>query len=554
MPDISPTPKKRGRFPKNKEIETNSSSSPSYENNSYINYQASYQDVTTNLFGSNFCSAYSNKTIESIVANPMNDNEQVRHMAKLIYNSNGIVTNVIDYMVAMPTLDKIIIPHGTSKTKIKKNKKKMLWTLQTIKDKEFIRDCIFRDANEGICFYYCEVAKSINDKSKTLSDYDIQKITEINNINDMGINISMISLPSDYCKIVGIKNSSYVIAFNLDYFSDCVGDSIERKLKKYPKEIRDGYIARNVKSDNNNWLILDNKKTIVHKIRSSKDEPWGRPLVLAALKNILYSDYFTETKRNVLDEVNNKIVYETFPEGKEKGLCALSDTQQKNQHNTVKTAVMQKNSRGGTSFFSVAAGTKLDSLDVQTNIFDEKNEKDLTDKIATDLGFAASLLNGSSSGNYSTQQNNLQLIMSEVFSWIEGISSELNKVINENIIKDKVNYMEVYYLPCSLVNRKEFINQMKDLYTLGHGSLQAWIASTGFSVDAYVALMNQETDEQWDLKYKPHPTSFTISDSADKSNPNNNIGGRPEEDNPTNQQTIQSKTNGSDNQLKPSQS
>ena len=554
MSDISPTPKKRGRPPKNKKIETNSSSSPSYENNSYVNYQASYQDVTTNLFGSNFFSAYSNKDIESIVANPMSDNEQARHMAKLIYNSNGIVTNVIDYMVAMPTLDKIIISHGTSKTKIKKNKERMLWALQTIKDKEFLRDCIFRDANEGICFYYCEVAKSINDKSKTLSDYDIQKITEINNINDMDINISMISLPADYCKIVGIKNSSYVIAFNLDYFSDYVGDSIERKLKKYPKEIRDGYMARNAKSDSNNWIVLDNKKTIVHKIRSSKDEPWGRPIVLAALKNILYSDYFTETKRNVLDELNNKIIYQTFPEGEKKGQCSLTDSQQRNQHNTVKTAVMQKNSRGGTSFFSVAAGTKLDTLDVQTSIFDEKNEKDLTDKIATDLGFAVSLLNGSSTGNYSTQQNNLQLVMSEVFSWIEGISSELNKVINENIIKDKTNYVEVYYLPCSLVNRKEFISQMKELYTLGHGSLQAWIASTGFSVDAYVSLMNQETDEQWDLKYKPHPTSFTISSSADKSNPNNNIGGRPEEDNPTNQQTIQSKTNGSNNQLKPSQS
>ena len=67
----------------------------------------------------------------------------------------------------------------------------------------------------------------------------------------------------------------------------------------------------------------------------------------------------------------------------------------------------------------------------------KRTKKDLTDKIATDLGFAASLLNGSSSGNYSTQQNNLQLVVSEIFEWVEGISLELNKVINENIIKDK---------------------------------------------------------------------------------------------------------------------
>ena len=47
--------------------------------------------------------------IEKMVADPMNHNEQLRHLCRMIYNSNGIVTNVIDYMKAMPTLDKIVI-------------------------------------------------------------------------------------------------------------------------------------------------------------------------------------------------------------------------------------------------------------------------------------------------------------------------------------------------------------------------------------------------------------------------------------------------------------
>jgi hypothetical protein len=470
-------------------------------------------------------------------------------MSKLIYNSNGILTNVIDYMVAIPTLDKVIIPHGTVKTKVKKNKSTTEWALRTIKDKEFIRDCLFRDANEGICFYYCEVAKTINSKENTLSDYEIDQITEINEISEFGLNISMISLPTEYCKIVGIKNSSYVIAFDLDYFSDLVGDTIERKLKKYPKEIRDGYYNRQKDSNMKNWLILDNNKTIVHKIRSSKDEPWGRPLVLAALKNILYSDYFTETKRNVLDELNNKVVYQTFPEGKEKGTSALTEKQQKTQHESVKGAVMTKNSKGGTTFISLAAGTKLESLVTATTIFDEKNEKDLVDKIATDLGFAASLLNGSSTGNYSTQQNNLQLVISEVFSWIEGITYELNKVINANIIKDKDNYMEVYYLPCSLVNRKEFFDFMKELYGTAKGSLSMLIASTGVNVDAYLSVLDYETENDFENKYPVHQTSFTISKGSE-----NLDGGAPENNNPTNPQSIQTKSNGSNNQPKPSTS
>ena len=110
--------------------------------------------------------------------------------------------------------------------------------------------------------------------------------------------------------------------------------------------------------------------------------------------------------------------------------------------------------------------------------------------------------------------------------------------------KTKKNYVEVYYLPCSLINKTEFINQMKDLYTLGSGSLQAWIAATGFSVQAYMELMNQEVDEEWDIKYKPSPDLIYHLPSDE--------GGRPSVDNPTNQSTIQSKSNNANKQAKPS--
>ena len=209
----------------------------------------------------------------------------------------------------------------------------------------------------------------------------------------------------DYTRIVGIKNNSYVVAFNLDFFTDANGEDTEKKLRKYPEEIRKAYQNRRDGKTTGNWVILDNTKTIVHKIRSSRSEKYGRPLVLAAINDILYSDYFTATKRNVLGEINNKVIYQTFPEGQNKGTSSLTQKQQEKQHETVKTGIMQKNNRGGTSFFSVAAGTKLNALDVSnTDIFDQKYESNLGDKVALDLGIAASLLNGVGSGSYSAQQ------------------------------------------------------------------------------------------------------------------------------------------------------
>lgn len=528
--------KKRGR-PK-KVVETNSAQSHSdtHEFNSYSNNY----DLTT-AFSFNISKMYFAEQIQTLIADPIENNETLRHLSRQIYNSNGIVTNTIDYMTALPTLDRVLVSKGKDEEQNRNDKESVQQALDVIKDKEFIRDALNKGMIDGTAFYYCEIAKPMVDNTKFLSDYEVESICEINSLD---FNISIISLPTDYCRICGIKNSSYVIAFDLKYFDNCDGEKLERKLKKYPKEIRDGYYEYIKVKNGNAWIILNNTKTIVHKIRSSKDEKWGRPLTLAAIPDILYSNYFVDTKRNVLQDINNNIFVQTFPEGKEKGTSALTGKQQEQQHNDVKNAIVHKNQRNAVSVVSVAAGTKLDKIKVDDSIFDEKNESSLRDDIATDLGFGASLLNASSSGNYSTQQNNLELVSAQIFSWIEQITYELNKVFNSHIVKDKNNRIEIVYLPITLVNRSKFVGYMKDLYLSGCGSLQAWISSTGMNIEAYLSLMNMEIEENWSEKYKPHATSFTMS--------NDTKGGRPENTDSTNSNTIQSKTSNSNAQPKPS--
>jgi hypothetical protein len=542
-------PKKRGRPPKNESSEINSvitNKSNTYEFNSYYH---SFDSI----FGSNFLSSYDIKQITAYVKNPMENIESIRELAWSVYNSSGIVTNTIDYMVSLPTLDKVVVKKSKTK-KAEENKKKMIEVLNMIGHKEFMRDCLFSDAIEGMVIYYCETAEIPKNKfSKTMSDYDVQSVSEINESNEqnsLNMNISMVSLPLSHCKIVGLKNSSFVVAFDLKYFDNCEGESREKKLLKYPKEIRDGYANNQNNTSSNSWLILDNTRTVVHKIRSKRNEVYGRPLVLAALNNILYSDYFIETKRNVLSEINNRIYYQTFPEGKEKGTSSLSSKQQEDQHNAVKGAVLNRSNKSGTSFFSVAAGTKLDEIKVDTDIFDEKNEGNLTDSIATDLGFGASLLNASSSGNYSSQQNNLELIFAEVMTWIEGLQKELNKVLSAHVIKDENNKVEVYYLPVSLVNRDKTVKYMGDLYARGKGSLQAWVATTGWDVEAYISLMDEELEKDFENIYPTHKTSFTLKSEED-ANPSDwdQSGGRPTKDS-NNDNTLKNKTSGGNNRPK----
>lgn len=531
-------------------VETNTEqSSPTtesnYEFNSYFG-TVPMSELDT-IFGCSISTAFTPEEIKLIIKDPIVNHSLTRKLAMFVYNSEGVVTNAIDYMVSLPCLDRVV--YGKKrlfhKNKLNNNKDLMLSTLDSINDKKFIRDVLFTDMNEGTSFYYFETTSKQVDRTKFMRDYDVENIMEI---CDLGLNAVMIPLPYEYCKIVGRKNGRNVIAFNLRYFDDFTGEDKKKKLRKYPLEISNAYSEwEKGNKSSSNWVVLNNDHTIAHKIKCKISEPWGRPLAIAAISDILYQDEFVDTKRNVLREINSQVVVQTFPEGKDKGTCALTKTQQQDQHDKVKQAVMTKNNRGGTTFVSVAAGTKLDSLDISnTDIFDEKNERDLTDKIALDLGMAASLLNGSGSGNYSSQQNNLELINAQIYTWIQEIQSELNYVINACIIKDKKNKVEVYYLPTSLVNRKSFFEMMKSLYLEASGSLTFLIASTGVNPEVYFNILDEELENKIFDKYLPHQTAFT------QSNKTSNKGGRPENTDPTNESTIQTKANDANNQPKPS--
>lgn len=501
--------------------------------NEFNSYKSS-MEYSNYYFGLNIFDFYTPEQLASLVKDPMGNNKILRDISLILYGTNGVYTNTVDYMVAMPTLDRVVVPHGSGTLKKKQNKELMESTLRHIKDKEIIRDALLKGMVEGVAFYYFETTSYPQSNKKMMTDYDVESIVEI---NELGINASVISLPVDYTKIVGIKNSSYVIAFNLDYFNIAEGEPTEKRLRKYPKEIRDAYIARrkHTTTEHGNWVVLDNTKTIVHKIRSKRDEKYGRPLVLAAISDILYSDYFTQTKRNVLDEINNRIIYQTFPEGKDKGTSALTKQQQQHQHDSVKGAVMNKNNRGGISFFSIAAGTKINSIDASnTDIFDDKYESNLSNKISMDMGIAGALLNGVGSGSYAAQEQNLELITAQIFQWIEQIAEEFNKCISANIINDNKNWVECRYLPITHVNKAKMVGYAKDLYLQGKGSLSLWASTCGISPDIFFALLDQELEDDVENKYPVHKTSYTLS--------NNDSVGRPVTDNPS-ESTIASRAN-----------
>ena len=517
------------------------------EENTYKDYEFNtyFSSYPVNLFGLNISELYDAETIKNLIKDPMSNRDVLRDLCETIYNSNGIVTNVIDYMVSLPTLDYVAIAYGETPSSKERAKKITATFLKTIRHKEVVRDIIRSVLVGGDYYGYCDFGDRPLNEIPALSDFAVRSIGEIN--ADTVSNASIITLPVKYCKIVGYKNSAPIIAFNLDYFRSEGNESADSKIRKYPKEIRDAFQQyTNKKGASGQWHKLRTENTIAIKYRASRLEPYGRPLPLAALANVLYQDEFVATKRGIMDEFRSRVYYETFPESDKKGISTLSEPQQKKQHEALRDAFQGKGAKKRINFISLAAGTKLDSVKMDgMEILDEKYENNLRNDIAGDMGFAGALLSGAGeNASYSSMEMNARLISSQIFQLVEMIAEELNKCLNANLIRSAANAVEVYYLPITYINRKEMADMARQLYLEGRGSLFYWAAATGLKPDAFMAMVMEEKDLKLDEILPIHQTSYTQS--------GNNEGGRPSVENPTSPSTIQTKARNSNEQPKPS--
>lgn len=553
-------------MPEQKNVKRNSASKK-YYNKVTVAKKDGEGNLETNAFGYNTSlpyiysvlgdyidsSPHSIKDIRLYSRNPQFYNSELRNLAWWAYNTNGSVKSAVNYICSMHTLDKVIVCKTRYKGKNRpenfdKNRQRMLDVLDKIGYKQHIRDNLMKNANDGTAFYYFETNTRRTFNRKFLSDYEIANIVEI---NDFDLKASIIPLPIDWCRICGRHDNHYIGAFNLRYFDQFNEEERKSRLRSMPKEIRDGW--QKYTSENrihSPWLILNSNKTIITKVNASINQPWGVPMAVTAFDDILYAEYFINTKRAVLDNVNNQIIYMTFPEGKEKGTSSLSRNQQEDQHNKVRDAITNRTSKSGISFFSLASGTKLNKMDVDIGIFDEKNESSIKNNVPSDLGISSASLDGNTKGNFATASLNLELVASHVYTWIENFVKELNKCINANIICDPTCIVDCYVLPTTFANRDKQVQYMKELYSQGKGSLIAWISATGFDADAYISLLDYELELGIEDKYPVHATSYTMSGKND-SKDNSSVGRTPI-DNPTNENTIKSQSSDSNSNPKPS--
>ena len=502
---------------------------------------------------------YSLSQIEEIISHPQDYPMAARRLGKWAYDTDGAIKSGVNKMSTSHYLSYVLFnPNSNDSESVVHNKEKFNCALRKIRYKNFIRDCIKKVAIEGTAYYYFEVRKTNSDIGKYMSDTDVSFVREINGLNRLSDEINLYSLPFEYCQIVSRRNGVPIIAFNVKYFIEqCTSDvEIKRQLSTMPLEIVKAFEKwHKTGNEGKSWVVLDWRKTIYITNGSTDRDKWGVPLALTSLDEIMYANYFTDTKRGVLSNINNNLVYETFPiRGDGSGKSTLTDAQQREQHNALKSAVTQKSNSQRTAVLSLAAGTQLNNLKIDTSLFDEKNEKSIKDNIAESLGFSPSALYGgskSSGSNYATALLNLELVASDTYSIIEKIVDELNKCINFNIIKDINGIVNMYVLPITSFNRDKYFDKFKSIYSDCGGAMTPLIAATGIEPDVYIDIMRHERKQKYDEIFPPHQSMYTLSGKEKQQNTENK-GGRPDVDNLENENTITSKNNNAN--LSPSSS
>lgn len=525
-----------------------SEQNPQIETNSYPVELNSLKDMSFYLYDTLSTNTTNMEQLKQYIKYPMVYNKILRTISRQAYNANGLYANTIDYCVAIPTLDWITVLRNKADT-YKKKKAKFDLMLKYLNHKRTTRDILRHLFIDGMYVGILRDTKASNKNINLTHSIDILDRIEGLSLDD---NFMIQPLNLDYCKIVGFQNNVSIAAFDMQYFDQFKYGGLINEIKNYPPEFIKAY--KEYKKDNSKrWFVLDYKKTIALKARADEDEAYGRPYGLAALAKIKMDDEYENGQYKLIQELASSIYYLILPEGEKKGSCSLNKEQQQNIIDAFVNAVkLNTNSSGSAkiSTLSVAPGTQIGRLSKDSSLLKDTLSEENMKKISTALGFASSALNASSEGgaSYSSLQVNIDLVLSQVFQYVEEIANEITRVLNTYIGNQPKDYIELKYLRTSILNQDKMYERAKELYTTGSGSIKAWIACAGFDVNDYMSLMEEELEEGIYEKFKPHQTSFTISkkNSIDE-------GGRPLKSNDELKPSGQITRNlGSNKQVKPS--
>jgi hypothetical protein len=478
----------------------------------YNDYMSTFVNgFVTNLFSQGIISEVDAEQLKKYFASPDAYQKEIEDLAQYYYVSSAEIHQLFELIEALPTLNYKIDSHEKPKSNDKYisiiNK-----ALHKVKHKRLTRDSLKQTAASGTM-----VGIWLGDKIPYPYIFDDMKLV----------------FPAYR------KNGDWQCVIDMEYFSSLKDDFRDEQFNNLSPFVTKTDYAK-FESDRTKYKYkeLPQDRTFVIRTGTLKrNQGLGTSWVTAGLYDVQHKKTLKDVERSIANKIINAVAVLTVGVNGNKDYDQLTNLKlpkavKQKVHSGVKTA-LEKNNKSGVTVVTIPDFAKLEFPDVKTDglggTFDSINSD-----IQSAYGLSGSILNGNG-GNFSTVKVNLDTLYKRIAVMLEDLEQEAYQKLINLILPS--NQKDNYYLtydketPLTLKEKIDILSKMNDK---GWSTKHLIDNVAGISWESYLEQTLYETDElKLQEKIKPYQSTYTLNGSET---------GRPTEDNPTNDNTVRSKT------------
>lgn len=406
-------------------------------------------------------------TIADMLHDPVRNYKSLREISLMLYNSNGIITNTINYLSGLYTYDYYIYPNfKADMTNAGKSIEKNFFDSANLLDKMNVKETFQQIMQtimiEGMGFYY--------------------EVVSPNKIN-------LRKIPYDFCKITYSEGGVCRYAVNLLKINV---DNVNR----FPKEIQKAWEKYRTDRTLPHWYQVSNKGVA---FTTDDSLAYGLPYFTFLIDSV---DRFEKAKErsDKKDDLNIlKLIHQKIP----------VDT--KTQKPALPIDMVDKFHRATKDNLPKTVSITTNPLDLNAISFeDSNNDNDIIERATKELwntsGLSNQLFNNTNNSAEALRKN---VIVNQIL--LKRFFNSFNIYINTKIVSKKHSFT---FLGITEMNRKEWVDSASKSLGFGGSRLYA-LACQGLTPLQAINLLKLEQEVlDIDSLMLPKDTSYTISSNG----------------------------------------
>jgi hypothetical protein len=469
-------------------------------------------------------------TLQKWFSNPDQYIENISNLLSYHYLCNGDVFQLFDMIFSLPQLDYKITAYEKTKSYTKDVARIRQVLEKTIKHKQLTRDLLVQLAHDGTL---------IGTWLGSSSDPYFYTFDNLKYIYPYG------RFKNDMIGVIDLKWLETMA-------SDEERESIYNNLKplvsqnKYDKWKNELNAEKKKKLQ---YITLPPEKTLVARTHTlNRNQRLGLPYGTQTLFDIQHKNKMKDLERAIANKIIRAIMVLKF-KGKDDNDVKVKEGLKKEVFNKVKK-VLENNAgtQNSISVIGIPDFASIESPEFKNGdkiLSPEKYESTNAD-IANATGVSTVLTSGQG-GNYSGAKLNLDILYKKIAVLLEQVEEVYNQLIVQILGEKKGNNYTFSYSKETPLEKTKKLETLMKLQTMGF-STSYILDELGINSEAYFEQSIYEIEE---LKLRdriiPQMSVYTMSGKDD-----DGIDGAPTVENPTNDNTIQSKEIDSGNMPKPS--